>query len=72
MGAVFTRCAATGASVPTGHHMTEAQIQATSGVFSFRCRICNGVHSWTGSTAWVEERASKLRALIYGGQSDPR
>ena len=72
MGAVFVKCAATEQPVPTGHRMTEAQLETANGAYAFRCRICNEIHAWKSEDAWVESRPDKLRGLAAGHRARQR
>jgi len=66
IGAVFITCAATDQPVPTGHRMTQTQLDAANGAYAFRCRYCNQIHAWKSDAAWVETRPDRLRGLAAG------
>ena len=54
MARVLTKCPKSGASVPTGHHMTDTQFAAASAKYAFRCSACGEIHQWVRADAWVE------------------
>lgn len=51
---VLVKCPADGRAVPTGHRMKEAQLEASSGRYSFRCGACGQIHQWIKTDAWIE------------------
>jgi len=55
MPRIITSCPTTGADVPTGHRTQDFALSAITEPRSFRCPVCQKVHAWCGSDAWVEE-----------------
>lgn len=58
MARILTNCPDTGEVVPTGHRTADIDLSALSEPRSFRCPVCQKVHSWTRETAIVEPTPS--------------
>ncbi len=56
---VMTLCATAGRAVFTGHRMRPAEREATNQVMSFRCGVCSGIHTWSASSSWSEDRSQR-------------
>ena len=54
IASVMFTCEAADRAVPTGHRMRPAEFAAVNGQRSFRCSMCQQIHSWTNETAWLE------------------
>lgn len=54
IASVLFTCEAASRTVQTGHRMRPAEFAAVAGPRSFRCSVCQKVHSWTNETAWLE------------------
>jgi endogenous inhibitor of DNA gyrase (YacG/DUF329 family) len=67
MPRILIKCPTTGREVPTGRRTQDVELADMVQPLSFRCPICQAVHSWSGADAWVEEgltpAAARLAAL---------
>jgi hypothetical protein len=54
MARILTNCPDTGEVVPTGHRTADIDLTTMSEPRSFRCPVCQQVHSWTRETAVIE------------------
>jgi hypothetical protein len=54
MPRIMTKCPNTDRDVSTVHRMSQSQLDELKGEFSFRCPVCESVHRWDRTAAWVE------------------
>ena len=54
MPRIIISCPTTGEAVPTGHRTQDVDLSAMVEPRSFRCPVCQKVHSWRGEDARVE------------------
>lgn len=55
MARILTNCPDTGDIVPTGHRTADIDLAALTEPRSFRCPVCQKVHSWDRESAIVEQ-----------------
>jgi hypothetical protein len=55
MARILTNCPDTNEIVPTGHRTADIDLSSLTEPRSFRCPVCQKVHSWTSDTAVIEE-----------------
>jgi len=56
MPRIIIDCPTTGAAVPTGHRTQDFDLASIVEPRSFRCPVCQKVHTWRGHDARVEAR----------------
>ena len=54
MPRIMISCPTSGADVPTGHRTQDFELSEVIAPRSFRCPVCQQIHSWRGDEAWIE------------------
>jgi hypothetical protein len=56
MPRILTKCPTSDRVVPTALRLSRSAFESLSGEYAFRCTVCDQIHRWNKTAAWLDER----------------